>query len=61
MKQFTVCFAIYCKRLMKKTLFLFTLLLLPISVLLLQNCQTKTDAVVRVALYSPDKASYHIT
>lgn len=61
MKQFTVCFAIYCKRLMKKTLFLFTLLLLPISVLLLQNCQTKTDAVVRVALYAPDKASDHIT
>jgi len=52
---------IYCKRLMKKPLFLFTLLLLPVSVLFLQNCRTKTEAVVRVALYAPDKTSDSIT
>lgn len=61
MKQLTTCFTIYCKRLVKKPLFLFTLLLLPVSVLLLQNSQTKTDAVIRVALYTPDKASDTVT
>ena len=61
MKQFTTCFTIYCKRLLKKPLFLFTLVLLPVSVLFLQNCQTSTDAVVRVALYTPDKTSDTVT
>lgn len=55
MQEFTTCFSLWCKRLFKKSLFLFTLFLLPASVLFLQHCHSKTDAVIRVALYSPDK------
>lgn len=54
MQEFTTCLFLWCKRLFKKPLFLFTLLLLPACVLFLQHCHSKTDAVIRVALYSPD-------
>ena len=57
MKKLKTCFIIYSKRLFLKPLFVFTLLLLPVSVLFLQNCQAKTDAVIRVALYAPEKNS----
>lgn len=54
MNEFTTCFCLWCKRFLKRPLFLFTLLLMPASVLFLENSHTKQDAVIRVALYAPD-------
>lgn len=52
MKEFTTCFFLWSKRILKRPLLLFTLLLMPCSVIFLQNCQTSQDAIVRVALYT---------
>lgn len=45
-------FVLWCKRLLHKPLIIFTILLIPLSVLFLRNCHTEKDAVLRVALYS---------
>lgn len=57
MREMKTCFILWCKRILKRPLFLFTLLLMPFAVLFLQNCQTKQDSMVRVALYTLDKDS----
>lgn len=55
MQPLITCFILWCKRFLKRPLFLFTLLLMPLSVIFLQNCHTKEDAVIHVALYFPEK------
>ncbi len=60
MKLFGTYFILWCKRLLKRPLFLFTLLLMPLSVIFLQNCHTKQDAVIHVAIFLPEQSSDHI-
>ena len=52
MKELRTCFLLWTKRILKRPLFLFTLLLMPCAVLFLQNCQTEDDALLNVALYT---------
>lgn len=59
MKEFTTCFFLWSKRILKRPLLLFSLLLMPCSVIFLQNCQTKQDALVRVALYTSAESNQH--
>ena len=54
MKEFFTCCSLWCKRILKRPLFLLTLLLMPLSSLFLQNCRTREDAVLKAALYIPD-------
>lgn len=61
MKMLFVWFGLWCKRIFKRPLFLFTLLLMPVMVFFLQSFVKKNDAMVRVALTadtkSPDKTA----
>lgn len=50
MKENITWLALWCKRLIRKPLLLFTILLMPLTTLFLQQCSTKQDAVLRVAL-----------
>ncbi len=54
-KNFLIYPRIWGKRLLKKLFYILTLFLLPLSVLFLKNCQTAEDAVLHVALYSPEQ------
>jgi len=51
MKENITWLTLWCKRLIQKPLLLFTILLMPLTALFLQQCSTKQDAVLRVALY----------
>lgn len=57
MHEFVTCFILWTKRLFRHPLFLFSLLLLPASVLFLQHSLTKDDALLQVALYAPADTS----
>ena len=57
MQELITCLILWCKRFLKRPLFLFSLLLMPLSVIFLQNCHTKKDAVIHVALYAPEQDS----
>ena len=50
MKENITWLALWCKRLIRKPLLLFTILLMPLTTLFLQQCSTKQDAVLRVTL-----------
>ena len=50
MKESMIWLFLWCKRLMKKPLLLFTILLMPLATLFLQQCGTRQDAMLRVAL-----------
>ncbi len=50
MKQTMIWLVLWCKRLVKKPLLLFTILLMPLTTLFLQQCSTRQDAMLRVAL-----------
>jgi len=54
-KNFLIYLCIWGKRLLKRPFYILTLFLLPLSVLFLKNCQTVEDAVLHVALYSPEQ------
>ena len=55
MKESITWLILWCKRLLKKPLLLFTILLMPLTVLFLQYGNTKKDAVLQVAIYLEDK------
>lgn len=61
MKENVIWLFLWCKRLIQKPLLLFTIFLMPCTVLFLQQCHSRQDAVLRVALYSetdvPEEAS----
>ncbi len=50
MKESMIWLFLWCKRLIKKPLLLFTILLMPLATLFLQQCGTRQDAMLRVAL-----------
>lgn len=52
MKENMIWLFLWCKRLIQKPLLLFTIFLMPCTVLFLQQCHSRQDAVLRVALYS---------
>lgn len=54
MKENMIWLFLWCKRLIQKPLLLFTILLMPFTVIFLQHCHMKEDAMLRVALYTPD-------
>ena len=53
LKEIRVIALLLSKRLFKRPLFLVVLFLMPVSVLFLSGIQSRDDAVVRIALYSP--------
>lgn len=55
MHELTTCFLLWCKRILRRPLFLLGLLLMPLSVAFLQNYQTEDDAYIQVALYAPEE------
>lgn len=60
MKETMIWLSLWCKRLIKKPLLIFTILLMPLATLLLRQCSTRQDAMLRVALCldpSPAQAS----
>lgn len=57
MKESIIWLFLWCKRLIQKPLLLFTIFLIPLTVLFLQHCHTKQDAVLRVALYTETENS----
>lgn len=50
MREMTIWLSLWCMRLIKKPLLIFTILLMPLATLFLRQCSTGQDAMLRVAL-----------
>lgn len=61
MREFIICFPIWCKRFLKHPFFVSTLLLMPLSVFFLKYSQRPGDAFVQVALFAPKEHSDSVT
>lgn len=61
MREFIICYPLWCKRFLKHPFFVFTLLLMPLSVFLLKYSQRPGDAFIQVALSAPKEHSDSVT
>lgn len=61
MREFIICFPLWCKRFFKHPFFVFTLFLMPLSVFFLKYSQRPGDAFVQVALFAPKENSDSVT
>ncbi len=61
MREFVTCFLLWSKRFLKHPFFVFTLLLMPLSVFFLKYSQRPGDAFIQVALFAPKEHSDSVT